>query len=137
MLRMANSNATGWRVHQSRARLLKQRVIESCVEAVILGVDLAACYADGTGGSYMMADRSSPRAFQWSVAVRCIEHVDPSDHLVEGAETRVGHVLAHLLSEKEEKIDDVLGLSLESLSAALGLGWRFQLDRYSDGTCAS
>src|SRR5450631_100466 len=45
-----------------------------------------------------------------------IEHVDAPDHLVHAADTKLGHVLPHLLSEEEEEVDDVLGLPLKSLA---------------------
>ena len=42
-----------------------------------------------------------------------VEHLRLADHLGEGAEAERGHVLAHLLGDEEEVVDDVLGLALE------------------------
>src|SRR3954470_893717 len=45
-----------------------------------------------------------------------IEHIDAADHIVEFPEAEFGHVLAHLLGDEEEEIDDVLGLPLKLLA---------------------
>ena len=39
------------------------------------------------------------------------EAVDPADHLLEGAKAELRHQLAHLFGDKEEIVDDVLGLA--------------------------
>ena len=44
-------------------------------------------------------------------------HVDffyAADHVVDGLEAKLGHVLAHLLRDKEEEVDDVLGRAGEA-----------------------
>ena len=38
------------------------------------------------------------------------ETVDATDHFVHGAEAELGHILAHLLGDEEEEVDDVLRL---------------------------
>ena len=38
-----------------------------------------------------------------------VDVVDAADHFVDGAEAELRHVLAHLLGDKEEEVDDVLG----------------------------
>src|SRR6516164_7375900 len=45
-----------------------------------------------------------------------VEHIDAPDHLIDGSESHLRHVLANLLCNVEEEIDDVLGLSLELLA---------------------
>ena len=45
-----------------------------------------------------------------------VEHIDAADHFVHAAEAELGHVLPHLFRQKEEEIDDVLGLPLKSLA---------------------
>src|SRR5215471_21853130 len=45
-----------------------------------------------------------------------VQHVDSADHLVHRAEAHLRHVLADLLGNEEEKVDNVLRLSLEVLS---------------------
>src|ERR1700691_326977 len=42
-----------------------------------------------------------------------VEHIDAPDHIVQAAEAELCHVLAHLLREEKEEIDDVLGLPLK------------------------
>ena len=53
--------------------------------------------------------RSTPRAFQWSIAVVDLEQVGAADQLVERAHAELRHDLAHLLGDEEEEVDDVLG----------------------------
>ena len=43
-----------------------------------------------------------------------IDFVDAANHFVDGAEAELGHVLAHLLGDEEEEVDDVLGLAGEA-----------------------
>jgi hypothetical protein len=66
--------------------------------------------------------KSSPLAFQWSMALAHLEAVHLPDHLVEGAEAELGHQLAHLFGDEEEVVDDVLGLAGEALAQLRVLG---------------
>ncbi len=43
-----------------------------------------------------------------------VDFFDAADHLVDGAEAELGHVLAHLLGDEEEEVDDVLGRAGEA-----------------------
>ncbi len=52
-----------------------------------------------TFGLYRMVEKSSPLAFQWSMALRAIEHIDAADHFVNGAEAELRHDFAHFLSQ--------------------------------------
>src|ERR1700694_5500893 len=45
-----------------------------------------------------------------------IQHIDAADHVVEFAEAELRHVLANLFGDEEEKIDDVLRLTLKPLA---------------------
>ena len=45
-----------------------------------------------------------------------VEPVDPADHLVEVAEAQLRHQFADFLGDKEEIVDDVLGLAGEALA---------------------
>src|SRR5262245_13959549 len=45
-----------------------------------------------------------------------VEHLHLPDHLVEGAEAELDHQPAYFLGDKEEIVDDVLGLALETLA---------------------
>src|SRR5215469_1298108 len=45
-----------------------------------------------------------------------VELVDTADHLTEAAKAESGHQFAHFLGDKEEIIDDVLGLAGEALA---------------------
>ena len=67
-----------------------------------------------------MAEKSSPLAFQWAMALRRIEPIDAADHFVDRAEAELGHDLAQLFGQQEEVIDDVLRLAGEFL-AQLGI----------------
>ena len=78
--------------------------------------------------------------FPWpsSARRRCgIDFFDVADHFVDGAEAELGHVLAHLLGDEEEEVDDVLGRAGESRAQNGVLGGDADRRRYSSGTCAS
>ena len=55
-----------------------------------------------------------PLAFQCASAMCDVDLFDAADHLVDGAEAELGHVLAHLLGDEEEEVDDVLGRAGEA-----------------------
>ncbi len=40
-----------------------------------------------------------------------IQQIDATDHFINGPETEFGHVLANLLRDEEEEIDDMLRLA--------------------------
>jgi hypothetical protein len=48
--------------------------------------------------------------------LRLVEHLGLADHLVERADSRARHDLAHFLGDEEEVVDDVLGLAGEALA---------------------
>ena len=64
----------------------------------------------GTTGLCSISLKSSPLAFQWSIALRGVEHVDAADHLVDRAEAERGHDLAQPFGDQEEVVDHVLRL---------------------------
>ena len=45
-----------------------------------------------------------------------LDFLDTADHLIDGAEAELGHVLAHLLGNEEEEVDDVLWRAGETLA---------------------
>src|SRR5580698_4424901 len=45
-----------------------------------------------------------------------VEHVNATYHFIDPAESEIGHILPHLLSQKEKEIDYVLGLPLKLLT---------------------
>jgi ATP/maltotriose-dependent transcriptional regulator MalT len=61
-------------------------------------------------------------AFQWSVASRVSRQIDVADHLVDGAETELGHDFAHFHGDEGHEIDHVLGLAGEVLAQLRILG---------------
>ena len=65
-------------------------------------------------------ERSTPRAFQCSIASSAVEQVDATDRILEASESQRGQDLARLLGDEEEEVDDVLRRALESL-AKLGI----------------
>ena len=70
----------------------------------------------GTSGCASRCVRSTPRAFQWSIASLRLEQVGAADQVLELADAELRHVPAHLLGDEEEEVDDVLGLALEALA---------------------
>jgi hypothetical protein len=114
-LRMAKLPVTGV-CDSSAGGLGDELVIERLVEAVILRLHLAAARnARGQRGRVEdRGERSMPLAFQWSSAMCGVDLVHAAHHFVDGAEAELGHVLAHLLGDEEEEVDDVLGLAGEA-----------------------
>ena len=93
---------------------LDQLHVEDLVEAVVLPLGIV----DRDLGRHvgLMEDAAEIETLRLPVVDRLalIEDFGLADHLGEGAEAERGHVLAHLLGDEEEEIDDVLGLALES-----------------------
>ncbi len=63
-----------------------------------------------------MREKSRPRAFQWSMAGRLLEHLHLADDLVEAGVAHLGEQQPDLFSKVEEEVDDVLGRTLETLA---------------------
>ena len=71
-------------------------------------------------GTRRIGERSRPEAFQWSTAARGVEHLGVADRFGDRAEAEGGEVLAHLLGDVLEEVDDELRLAGEPL-AQLGV----------------
>jgi hypothetical protein len=94
--------------------------VEGTLEAVVLGVGGVPCRRSGQlDAGARIGDRSSPEAFQCSIAVD-IEQLDVADGLLEGAEAQLGEQLADLLGDELEEVLDELGLAGEA-GAELGV----------------
>ena len=81
--------------------------------------------------------RSTPRAFQCSIASSVSSRSVRPDEVLEAAHAERGHVLADLLGDEEEEVDDVLGLAAGSACAAPGPGSRCRPGTCSGGRRAS
>jgi hypothetical protein len=112
----------GLAIVECRAGLLKDLNVERRVEPVILRLQATA--RDATGKSREVKDSGEIEAasFPMSIEIANIEHVDASDHLIEGAETHGRHVFTNLRCKEEKEIDDVLRLSAEALAKYRILG---------------
>ena len=117
--------------------LCDQRVIERGAEAVILAGGAATC--DACGKRRRMKDRREVDAFRFPMCVVDVrlDFFDAADHLIDRAEAEFRHMLAHLLGDEEEEVDDVLGRAGEALAEDGVLGGDADGDKYSSGTCAS
>jgi hypothetical protein len=111
MAKLAGDRCSGF---ECRCGLGNQGVIERLVEAVILGLHLAAGDARGQGGRIEDGREIDALGFPVGVGYGGVDFFNAADHLVHGAEAELGHVLAHLLGDKEEEVDDVLGLAGEA-----------------------
>ena len=60
--------------------------------------------------------RSTPRAFQWSIASSASSRSTRPIRSSKRAHAEPAHHLAHLLGDEEEEVDDVLGRALEALA---------------------
>src|SRR5262245_36716999 len=88
--------------------------VEDLVEAVILPFGIVD--RDLGRHFWLVEDAAEIEAFSLPMVdgLALIENLRLADHLGEGAEAERSHVLAHLLGDEEEEIDDVLGLALEA-----------------------
>ena len=107
-----NRGAVFERVFRSR----DQFVIESLFESMILR--LYAVAGNTAGQRRIVENRRKIDASRLPVINRRlrVEHVHATDHVVDLAEAQLRHVLPHLLGNKEEEIDYVLGLAGELLA---------------------
>ena len=100
------------------SRAPRLRVVDQLViERLRRGRDPASCTqrrATREGIWRIVEDRGEIEPLRLPVVDRLarVEHVHAADHLVQRAEAQLRHVLAHLLRDEEEEIDDVLGLTL-------------------------
>ena len=96
---------------QGRSGLGDQRVIEGVLQAVILRLHLAP--GNARRQRRAVEDGGKVDALGLPVCIRqgSIDLFDAANHFVDGAEAKLGHVLAHLFGEEEEEVDDVLGLA--------------------------
>ena len=69
-----------------------------------------------------MRVKSSPCAFQCSMARRLVEPIGTPDQLGEAAHAKRRHIFANLFGHEEEVIDEVLGLALEARAKDRVLG---------------
>ncbi len=101
---------------QRRLRLGKKPVIQRLFQAMILRLHAPSRHAR-RHGRIMENGRQIQAAPLPVIHGRFhVEHVDAPDHLVHAAEAHLRHVLPHLLRQKEEEVDDVLGLPLKALA---------------------
>src|SRR5439155_744872 len=99
---------------QRRPGQLEQRVaVERLVQPVVLRDPARPPVVLGNGG--LEEDAAEVEVARLPVIDRAA-HLDPlraADHLVEGAEAQLGHVLAHLLGDEAHEVHHVVGLAGE------------------------
>src|SRR4029077_10967771 len=99
--------------------LPKDLVVKRLLQAMVLLVDAPSHYA--RGNRRVIEDRREVESLGFPVILPVrdcrihFEHIDAANHLIDGTEAHFRHVLANLLGEEEEEIDDMLGLALEFL----------------------
>jgi len=89
-------------------------MIESVLKAVILRLHFAAGDTGGQRGRVEDGGEIDALGLPVNIGNGGIDFVDAANHFVDGAEAELGHVLAHLLGDEEEEVDDVLGLAGEA-----------------------
>src|ERR1700719_2808011 len=100
--------------------LTKYLVVQRLLQAVVLLMD-AASHNSGRNWR-VIEDRGEIESLCFPVILPMrdrrihFEHVDTADHLVHRAEAHFRHVLANLLRDEEEEINDMLRLALEFLA---------------------
>ena len=93
--------------------VIDELIVQRFGEPVILRDGTAAAHAAGHLG--IVEDRRKIETARLPMIQRRphFHAVHAADHLVHGAEAEFRHPLAHFLGDEEEKVDDVLGRSLE------------------------
>src|SRR5438105_4131467 len=96
--------------------LCDQLVVKRLVEMVFLPLAIVDC--DPGLRRLLVQETREVYPFRLPMIDRAhhVEPVDAADHLVKGAEPELCHQLAHFVGDKEEIIDDVLGLAGEALA---------------------
>src|SRR6202158_3461322 len=91
-------------------------MIQRLLQAMVLRLHTPACHASGHW-RVIENGRQVPAPPLPVIYGRLhIEHIDAPDHFIYAAEAEVGHILPHLLRQKEEEVDDVLWLTLKLLA---------------------
>ena len=101
---------------QRRSAELQQLLVQRLVEPVVLRRNTVR--GDLRADFRAVEDRREVEALRFPLVDRLthIEQVAAADHLIERAEAHLRHVLAHLLGDEAEEVDDVLRPSLELLA---------------------
>ena len=99
-----------------RLRLRDQLAIEHIANLVVLPLAIESCHFAGMSGFMNDFEKSRPTRLALGDQLAAIEHLHLSDHLVESAIAHLGHEFADFLGNKEEIIDDMLGLAPETLA---------------------
>src|SRR5580658_6980924 len=109
-------DGNGREIFDCRVGFFENFVIERLLQAVVLRLHATARYAPRNWG--VVEDGGKIQAASFPVIDRGFDfqHVDAADHLVDGAEAQVCHVLPDLFGEEKEEIDYMLGLPLELLA---------------------
>ena len=98
------------------ARLVDQRPVERIVEDRLLGADAPQRRARRQLGHRQQRREVDAARLPVVDCARRLEQVGPPDQLVHGAQTEAREDPAHLLGDKVEEVDDVLGRAGEALA---------------------
>ena len=118
-LRLRTGSSHAHRARRARAPARRARTSSQSSASSSTGGGGSTRWRGAPSGSSMWVSRcvrSTPRAFQCSIAALDAEQVDAADRLVERAQPERGEDLAHFLGDEEEEVDDVLGRALEALA---------------------
>src|SRR5665213_3315343 len=91
-------------------------MIERLNESVILSLHAAAGNTRGQGGGVEDGGEIYALGLPVRIGDSSIDLVDATNHFIDSAEAEFCHVLTHLLGNKEEEVDHVLGLACEARS---------------------
>ncbi len=138
-MHVADGEAGGYRGFgfERRRGFGDQLVIEGLIEPVILGLHAAAGDAGRQSGRVKDGGEIDSLGLPVNIGHGGIDFVHAAHHFIHGAEAKFGHVLAHLLGDEEEEVDDVLGLAFKARAQNRVLRGDADRDRYSGGICAS
>ena len=138
MLRIGSSSATGSpRSRAGMQRGNKRRHVERRLDPMLLVAHLADGDAGARVGPVEDLAEIEPSGLVMVDGLLRVEQLAAADHVVDRAEAKLRHQLAHFLGDELEEVDHVLGLAAETSRAIAGSGWRCRPGRYRGGRRAS
>ena len=98
---------------QSIQGMLDQLMVQRAVQTMILAVHATARYARRHG--WIVENRREVEAagFPMINSGFHLDHIDAANHFIDGAESKLRHILPQLFRNEEKEIDHMLGLPLE------------------------
>jgi hypothetical protein len=108
-------NAAGETLLQSKLRLENQLVVETGVEAVVLLADVVCRNARAQRVGRGQDQRKIDTLLLSAKVIAGLEKLSTANHLIDTADTKLGHDSPHLVGNVVEEVDDMLRCAIELL----------------------